>query len=110
MSNQAEVQRWQEWQRKGAQKMSGVGLCPILFHLPRGLLVVMRKADPVPEGRVDKDQDLMSNGFVTFEEMQAAAILMGKNTDTGKADTYGLVNGGLVVTDYGSFVPKPKNS
>jgi len=52
----------------------------------------------------------MSNGFVTFEEMQAAAILMGKNTDTGKADTYGLVNGGLVVTDYGSFVPKPKNS
>jgi hypothetical protein len=38
---------------------------------------------------------------VTFEEMNAAAILMGRNSDTGKADTCGRVNSELVVVDYG---------
>lgn len=109
MSNDAELRRWQEWSQSGAQKVSGVGLCPILFYLPLGLLVVMRRADPVPEGRVSKQQDPMSNGVASFEEMQAAALLMGKNADTGKPDTYGLIDGGLVVVDYGSFVPKTKN-
>ncbi len=108
MSNQAELRQWQEWQQNGAQKVSGVGLCPILFHLPLGLLVVMRKANPVPEGRVSKEHDPMSNGVVSFEEMRAAAFLMGRDADTGKPDTYGLVDGGLAVVDYGFFIPKPQ--
>jgi hypothetical protein len=39
--NEREVQTWLEWHRTGEQKISGVGLCPIRFYLPHGLLVVM---------------------------------------------------------------------
>jgi len=37
--------------------------------------------------------------------MNAAAMLMGRNSDTGKADTFGLVNGELMVVDYGWVHP-----
>jgi len=104
--NQREVQTWLEWHRNSEQKISGVGLCPILYYLPHGLLVVMNRAAKVPAGRVNVDQDLGSNGLVSSEEMRAAAILIGRNQDTSKADTYGLINGQLVVVDYG-FVVAP---
>ena len=105
--NKREVQRWLEWQRNGGQKINGVGLCPIRFYLPHGLLVVMRRADNVPTGRVDVSRDFLSNGFVSFEEMRAAALLIGRDQDTSKPDTYGLFNGQLVVVDYG-FVTAPQ--
>jgi hypothetical protein len=94
-----------EWHRKGEQKISGVGLCPIRFYLPHGLLVVMRRADEVPAGRVDVRQDVLSNGFVSSEEMRAAALVMGRNQDTSKPSTYGLIDGALVIVDYGWIAP-----
>jgi len=99
--NEREVQTWLEWHRNGEQKISGVGLCPIRYYLPHGLLVVMNRADKVPAGRVDASHDFLSNGFVSFEEMRAAAHLIGRDQDTGKPDTYGMINDQLVVVDYG---------
>jgi hypothetical protein len=52
--------------------------------------------------------DFLSNGFVSFEEMRAAALLIGRDQDTSKPDSYGLVHGQLVVVDYG-FVAAPQN-
>ena len=99
--NEREVQTWLEWYRNGEQKISGVGLCPIRFYLPHGFLVVMSRADKVPAGRVDVSQDVLSNGFVSSEEMRATARLIGRDQDTNKPDTYGLINNQLVVVDYG---------
>jgi hypothetical protein len=102
--NEREVRTWLEWHTNGEQRISGVGLCPIRFYLPHGFLVVMSRADTVPAGRVDVSQDMLSNGFVRFEEMQAAAQLIGRNQDTSKPSTYGLINGRLVVVDYGFVI------
>ena len=106
--NEREVQTWLAWHRDGEQKINGVGLCPILYYLPHGLLVVMRRAENVPVGRVDVKGDFLSNGFVSFEEMRAAALLIGRDQDTSKPDSYGLINGRVVVVDYG-FVAAPQN-
>jgi hypothetical protein len=75
--NEREVQTWLEWHRNGEQKIGGVGLCPIRSYLPHGFLVVMSRADTVPAGRVDENQDVLSKGFVSSDEMRAAAMLMG---------------------------------
>jgi hypothetical protein len=94
--NQQEVRRWQQI---GPQEINGVRLCPVQFHLPFGLLVVMTKADPLPEGRT-----------VSITEDVAAAALMRRHQDTGKPDTYGFINGNLVVVDYGWWVRPRKNT
>jgi hypothetical protein len=103
--NEEELRTYEEWERKGSQKVGGIGLCPILFHLPWGLLNVMPRAAPVPPDRVNKEQDFLSNGAVSFAEMNAAGILMGRHADTGKTDTFGFVNGQLVIIDYGWLPP-----
>lgn len=103
--SEKEFRTYQEWKRKGSQKVGGIGLCPILFHLPWGLLNVMPRAAPVPLDRVNKEQDFLSNGAVSFQEMNAAGVLMGRHADTGKIDTYGFVNGELVIIDYGWLPP-----
>ena len=99
--NEEETRTYEEWRRNGARRVAGVGLCPILFHLPWGLLNVMPRAASVPTNRISPAQDPWSNGAVSCEEMNAAAMLMGRNSDTGKPDTFGLVNGELMVVDYG---------
>jgi hypothetical protein len=91
MHNQQEVRRWKEM---GTQEIGGVSLCPVRFHLPLGLLVVMTKAEPL--GR--------SPSFP--EEDYAAFHLIGKWQDTGKPDTFGIINGRVVVVDYGWWVRK----
>jgi hypothetical protein len=37
--------------------------------------------------------------------MRAASLLIGRNQDTSKPDTYGLINVHLVVVDYGWIAP-----
>jgi hypothetical protein len=83
--NEQEVRRWQEL---GGQEIKGVRLCPVRFYLPWGLLVVMTRADPL--GR-----------SVSLEEDNAARWLIGMSRDTGRPDTFGFINGKLVVVDYG---------
>jgi hypothetical protein len=107
--NEREVQTWLEWHRNGEQKISGVGLCPIRYYLPLGLLVVMKRADKVPAGRVDVSHDFLSNGFVSDAEVRAASLLIGRNQDTSKPNTYGLINGHLVVVD-GFILPLSSHS
>ena len=107
--NEREVQTWLEWQGKGEQTVSGVGLCPIRFYLPFGLLVVMKRAEKVPARRVDASHGYLCNEFVSDAEMQAASLLIGRNQDTSKPDTYGLIDGQLVVVDYGFVLPPPSH-
>ncbi len=104
--NAEEARTYQEWQRNGAPRIAGVALCPILFHLPWGLLNVMPRAAAVPPDRINLSRDPFSNGAVSSEEMSAAAHLMGRNSDTHKRDTFGLVKGELVIVDYGWLHPR----
>ena len=53
----------------------------------------MTKADPLPPGY-----------SVSIIEDLAAGTLIGRNQDTGKPDTYGIVAGDLVIVDYGWWV------
>jgi hypothetical protein len=87
--NEQEVRRWCEM---GTREINDVRLCPIRYHLRYGLLVVMTKAEPL-------------NRTVSMTEDMAAGALIGKFQDTGKPDTFGLVNGRVVVVDYGWWVP-----
>jgi hypothetical protein len=59
----------------------------------------MTKADPLPPGY-----------SVSITEDLAAGTLIGRNQDTGKSDTYGIVNGDLVVVDYGWWVARAKST
>lgn len=105
--NEEEARTYKEWRRNGSRRIAGVGLCPIVFHLPWGLLNVMRRASPVPLNRISGSQNSWSDGAaVTVEEMDAAAMIMGRRSDVRKADTYGLLNGELVVVDYGWLNPR----
>jgi hypothetical protein len=103
--NEREVQTWLAWHLNGERKISGVGLCPIWFYLPFGLLVVMKRADEIATGRVDVSREFMSNGFVSEAERRAATLLIGRDQDTSKPSTYGLIDGELVVVDYGWIAP-----
>jgi hypothetical protein len=68
-------------------------LCPVVFHLPGGWLVVMPRAAPLSDEQID--------GF------DFGAYLM---PDDGRAipaepkgDSFGIVNGRIVAIDYGSI-------
>jgi hypothetical protein len=92
-------QEFRRWQQIREREINGVSLCPVRFHLPFGLLVVMTKADPLPHGQ-----------SVSIVEDLAAAALISRNQDTGKPDTYGLINGNLVVVDYGWWIRPPRKT
>jgi len=87
--NQQEVRRWQEM---GTREINGVSLCPVLYHLPLGLLVIMLKAEPLGRSPTFPEEDF------------AAGALIGRSQDTGKPDTFGIINGKVVVVDYGWWV------
>lgn len=76
----------------GTQEINGVSLCPVLYHLPLGLLVVMTKAEPLGRSPTFPEEDF------------AAKALIGRSQDTGKPDTFGIINGKVVVVDYGWWV------
>ena len=104
--NAEEARTYQEWKHRGAPRIAGVALCPVLCNLPWGLLNVMPRAAEVPLNRINLNQDPFSNGAVSSEEMSAAVHLTGRNSDTHKPDTFGLINGELVVVDYGWLHPR----
>lgn len=64
-------------------------LCPVLFALPGGWLVVMRRAQPVPE-----DMELDFQALIDRPDYQIPA--------EPKRDSWGLLDGRIVAVDYGS--------
>jgi len=87
--NQQEARRWKE---RGSRQIGGISLCPVLCSQRWGLLVVMRKAAPL--GRP-----------VSIEEDMAAINLIGMSQDTGRESTFGILDGKVVVVDYGWWKP-----
>jgi hypothetical protein len=66
-------------------------LCPILFSLPGGFLVVMRRAEPMPESLfeiLDIEAWKDCGDFVIPVE--------------NKISSFGLIDGAIVAVDYGS--------
>jgi hypothetical protein len=76
------------WKRIGAQEVNKVTLCPVLRSQRWGLLVVMPRAAPL--GR-----------HVSIDEDMTAAHLIDKRQDTGKESTFGILDGKVVIVDYG---------
>lgn len=64
-------------------------LCPVLFSLPCGWLLVMHRADPVPD-----DMELDFQSLIDRPDYQIPA--------EAKRDSWGLLNGRVVAVDYGS--------
>ncbi len=76
-------------------KGGDVRLCPIIFHLPFGLLLVMRRAVPLPENHF-RDLKTFSRTQLLFKTVRVNIT----DTDFIKPDTYGFLNNNLVVVDY----------
>jgi hypothetical protein len=81
--NRNESTRWRASRNK---EQWGIPLCPVLFCLPYGSLLVMRRADPL-------------NRKLTEEEQHTGFNQLGG--DGVKPNSYGLLNGQLVIIDYG---------
>ena len=66
-------------------------LCPVLFHLPLGLLVVMPRCQPLTGeefNKFDYDKFTIHDDYVlTYIE--------------NKPDSFGILNGKIVAVDYG---------
>jgi len=66
-------------------------LCPVIFSLPLGFLIVMPKIQILKEGELTKEELII---FCISEEFLVPAEL--------KYDSFGYLNGKLVAVDYGS--------
>lgn len=83
--NRNEGARWRASKNKESY---GIPLCPIRFCLPYGLLVVMRRAEPLNRALTAEEKSL---GFQALDG------------DGLKPDSYGLLDGQLVAIDYGGM-------
>lgn len=63
-------------------------LCPVLFYIPGGFLVVMPRAEPIPD-------DYSIGDF--FEKYKEDSLPVEK-----KRDSFGVLNGKIVAVDYGT--------
>jgi len=70
-----------EAERRGLE-----GACPVVLALPLGLLLVQRRADPLPEG-------------FPLDAIPAAVRALAGH-DGGKLSSYGLIPGRIVAVDY----------
>lgn len=64
-------------------------LCPVLFALPGGWLLIMRRAEPIPD-----EVELDFQHLIDQPEYQIPA--------EAKRDSWGLLDGRIVAVDYGS--------
>lgn len=95
MSNLEELKLWK---RTGSTEIGGVSLCPIKFSLPFGLLIVMPEAKPFTWDEW-KAMDFRDR----YDNFTQPATALGVD-DTIKPDTFGRLNGKIVVLDYGWWV------
>lgn len=88
-----------KWQKIGSQvfeyKGGSVKLCPITFHLPFGLLVVMRRVQPLPKDYFTDLSRFMRTQFL-FRTVKENIT----DTDYIKTDNYGFLDDNLVMIDY----------
>lgn len=68
-------------------------LCPVVFSLPGGFLVVMRRAQPMTTG----EWNIFKNDLPTFCDKKYYTIPVEK-----KRDSFGWIDGKIVAIDYGS--------
>jgi hypothetical protein len=66
-------------------------LCPVVFSVPGGWLIVMLRAGPLTDELLDR---LDMVGFATPEDGRVLPIEM-------KGSSFGVLNGRIVVVDYG---------
>ena len=85
----ANIQEHEFW--KGMPEDSRAMMCPVLFHLPGGFLSVMRRAEPV------RTKTWKKHGTRWF--IRAAGDL--HIPVEPKKDSFGYLNGHIVVVDYG---------
>jgi hypothetical protein len=65
-------------------------LCPVVFGFPFGLLLVMRRAEPM-------DRELSADEYDAFVNQDGAVLPV-----EHKWDSFGILNGQIVAVDYGS--------
>lgn len=69
-------------------------LCPVLFSLPGGWLIVMRRARVLTDVEWTDMDEKFKRGFMQNSEYTVPAEL--------KSDSFGWLNGRLVAVDYGN--------
>jgi hypothetical protein len=69
-------------------------LAPVVAHLPGGLLVVMRRCEPLTEEQWAAFEPSIANGWLVGDDYYVPA--------EPKQSSYGFLNGRIVALDYGN--------
>jgi hypothetical protein len=87
LSNFFELRRYQR--KRGYGEYPPSKLCPIIFHFPLGVIIVMKRAKVLTESEFQhfNYQEFCETGMSCFIE--------------NKPDSFGILNEKIVVVDYG---------
>jgi hypothetical protein len=102
MSNREEVRRYRE---RGHLEFNGIRFCPVKSYL-WGLITVMPKVEPLPLETWNPDDHSFQEFRKVVPIIEAGGSLMGFEADNIKHDSYGLLDGKIVMIDYGWWMPK----
>lgn len=69
-------------------------LCPVVWSIPAGFLVVMRRAAPLTEEQWDEFLPNIKDGWLVGDDYYVPA--------ESKINNFGLLNGRIVAIDYGN--------
>lgn len=69
-------------------------LCPLVWWLPAGLLVVMRRAEPLTDEQWTAFEPTISDGWLVGDEYYVPC--------EPKMDSFGMIDGRIVALDYGN--------
>lgn len=78
------------WSRMLCKKDDSMGLCPVVFNLGGGFLIVMKRA------RILTWEEFCDFDYKTFRMTKAAVPV------EQKADSFGWLDGEIVAVDYGN--------
>ncbi len=69
-------------------------VCPVLFHLPLGLLVVMPRVDILTDDEYQRNREYIDKMLIVSDDCVISA--------ESKSDSFGYYKGKIVVIDYGA--------
>lgn len=69
-------------------------LCPVVWSIPGGLLVVMRRAQPLTEEQWSTFEPTIANGWLVGDDYYVPC--------EPKIDSFGMLDGKIVALDYGN--------